>query len=1381
MTKRELRAFVQRLLTLAATPEQIRINRRSSSEIEQRFFNSPYCRERTYRYDSKRGAGLALASFLGNLLLNVQAELTQLSEDYQKFVDEYRGAPSDYHRRERILKYLATLGRSRRQLHLDRKAFARHFDYDAAVERFHVSYNRRERFLVVALGRLGAVAPTTLNAANLSGVEIVNQWKRLRFPEILRDFILWDGDVRVRVDALRCLKNIIEHTEFPKTFRPVPENIQQFLHRCVLDPNQNTWLQCEALGLLALTSPAKIGPIAVQRLQEARAGDDMFPRRFICEQLSAVLPSATARQILELAVIDKSPYVRQGAAMAMLEQPQLWHQSLLAQLAIDDAEPAVRGTVLSRIHRICDWEKMSEFAITLLVKALRKDSNRFVLRCALHGLPKVHAVFLGCQFLDQARVLRQAAISVLTRLNVESSHLSIRRTAAATREEIVGQATPAAQSLFAELGARFKTSRPFQYRPVPDVEDELLGRTLARLAQHDFGFDVKTGRDAKACRWQPFKFRLWRALHEFRIPASDKRQARSHTVGRVFYGKLSAPAARMAELSKTKVPGEPLFIPDEGDWRPFLPLLDQIISAVDHGWPTQPIKIFTCEGVTHIEPPHSLWGRLRARLILSRNFETYADLRNWQEGAPYGPDTYLKKIGELGFKTHFQPYYAPSGKAYPVNPAVTRFFNRALPLPLVEFGQDFRDYFVSVYQNSLRDLALFLVAITGLFVGRHLWMGVLMRKARNRIPLVLGGWGTRGKSGTERIKAAVMNAMGYHVVSKTTGCEAMFLDGYHHGQLREMFLFRPYDKATIWEQVNVVRIAAQLGADVFLWECMGLTPAYVRILQRFWMRDDISTICNTYPDHEDLQGPAGYDIPLVMVNFIPPRGRLITSEEEMVPILEEGARRAQTEFKTINWLQAGLLTPDILARFPYQEHPYNIALVLEMCRSMGIADGFALKAMADNVVADLGVLKVYPITTVRERRFEFVNGHSANERMGCMGNWLRLGFDKHNYLEKPGEWISTVVNNRADRIPRSKVFAAIMVNDICVDRHLLIGTNLEGMRSYLEEEWEKTMAAIPFDDNGASFTNWCRRLRIPMSRAEVNARLRAMLEGIGQAAHLAVTDNAELTAEEISTKLTSLNVSAPIAEDVANFHQQYLDEFNACQPLHQQLLAGTQGELVNRAKAQLWQWFDSHLIIVHDAHATGEQILHRLISASPPGYLNKCMGMQNIKGPGLDFIYRWQYWNEVYAAGQLLLSNDTNIVTQGLRQLATLNEFGQLSENFLYQVFAELKARPVAQDEFIQSSLVTLQDALAAKMASIHDSINQSQASDHGGGNSWRKKILAATEQLIDALDAVRRRKQADAIYVDLCAGHISRSRAINLLQALTKRQKGGWLGAAKK
>lgn len=1375
MQKLPLNNQVRELLELNLLPEQQRLAQKGIDELANNFFASPYCKEHFYRDDDAGQTSFALLGFIANHLQAVAEEMASLNREHQKFVEIYRQSPSTKDQQNNIITYLKTLGFSRRHLRGDRRAFKRNFDFDAAVERFQVIYNRRERFLVVALERLGAAAPHIFSQ-HTEGVERLKRWQQLQLPKIISAFILWRGDVRVRIAAMNSLRQIVQGIEFPRSFKPVSENIHLYLYRSAMNPAQNTWLQCEALALLSIMVPEKALGIAHRRLQKPIADrEDLFPRQYIVRTLSANFSAQAAHPLMVLGVRDPSPYVRQGAALAMINRPLSEQMKLLIHLSNKDPEQSVRAAILSKLHALAAHEAHAKTATEILYLALKQEKNAFALRSAIEVIPKILTALISSGNLEASRTFGELVVAQLTILNVNCENLSLRRKAALAREEVSGQLNAKAQALYLELNDTVKTWPLFKPRNLPGgIEPELLGRTLARISENDFGFDIKTGSKPSAVRWQSFRARLWRIMYEYLSPAGDKRQAHRHTVGRIYHGDICAPSQRMAELSKTKVPGEPLFIPDDGDWRPFLPLLDQIISSTDHDWPTKPVTIYTSEGVTSITPPSSLRDRLKAKWHISRHFEEIANLRNWREGSAFDAKAYLESVTKLGFKVDFRTYNSPAGNPYPANPAVTRFFSFAVPIPLVLLGDSLYNYFISIHQNSLRDLVLFIIGISGIFIGRHLAMGLLMRNARNSIALVVGGWGTRGKSGTERIKAAVFSAKGYHVLSKTTGCEAMFVDGYNHSQQREMFLFRPYDKATIWEQVNVVRIASKLGAEVFLWECMGLTPGYVRILQRFWMRDDLSTITNTYPDHEDLQGPAGYDIPTVMVNFIPKKGYILTTEEEMLPILQEGGRRLGTPVEGVTWLDAGLLTPDVLERFPYEEHPNNIALVLEMSRRVGIEDSFALKAMADAVVADLGVLKIYPITEVRGRRFEFVNGMSANERMGCMGNWQRLGFDSHNPLETPGVWTSGVVNNRADRVPRSKVFSAIMVEDVSVDRHILIGTNLEGMRSYLEEDWQKNMAVQTFENATESFTQWCRRLRIPMSAAEVNQRLNAMLEGLGLES-LKVSGNELLSADQLASKLADTELDTAIATDVVSFYQQYRDEYETCDTLAKKLAGGAGDSAIKEAKDQLWQWFDSHLIFIDGAQVSGEQILYHLISKTPPGYLNKCMGLQNIKGPGLDFIYRWQYWNEIYNAGQMLLSNDRGVVTDGLKQLAAINDFGQLSEEYLRAGFAELHARPIAQDEVIQNSLATLEEALNNQIKVIADSVSGTSGAEET--NKLHAKLNTLIEKVIDASDAVKRRKQSDRIYKDLCDGRISRSLATQLLQKLVKRQKGGWYG----
>ncbi|HEW97637.1 MAG: hypothetical protein DRR16_23670 [Candidatus Parabeggiatoa sp. nov. 3] len=685
----------------------------------------------------------------------------------------------------------------------------------------------------------------------------------------------------------------------------------------------------------------------------------------------------------------------------------------------------------------------------------------------------------------------------------------------------------------------------------------------------------------------------------------------------------------------------------------------------------------------------------------------------------------------------------------------------------------------------MQDLWIFAAAALGYFFFKHLYANILLNRTRANIPLIVGGWGTRGKSGTERIKAAMFNALGYSIFSKTTGCEAMFLHASAFKPTLEMFLFRPYDKATIWEQYNVLRQADKMGMDIFLWECMGLTPAYVEILQRQWTRDDISTITNTYPDHEDLQGPAGINIPIVMTNFIPRNGILVSTEEQMLPILQTAADELKTRLRPVTWLEAGLLTPEVLKRFPYEEHPYNIALVLAVGDELGIEPDFALKEMADRVVLDLGVLKSYPIATIKTRKLEFVMGMSANERFGALGNWSRMGFREQDFEKEPGIWLSTIVNNRSDRIARSRVFASLLVEDVSADQHVIIGTNLNGMVGYIRETWDNYASKLTLwpetseqDAPLFELEAAARTARIPVTEAQMQTRLRIMLTSQGDLPNLEQLLSLWQQPKKLSDSLSDM-VEPDNAKAILERLEIDLKNYEGYQALAAKLETATANqhdELNNRFRELLWQWFESKLVVIQNAHTTGNQIVKRIAAGTPIGFLNRIMGMQNIKGTGLDFVYRWQAWEACYQAGEKLKSTHLRTAEEGLNVLASFKEYGPLSEEYVRETIAQVQQTPTGQ-------MANFQTGFTLILSNLEQTMNEFNA--QGGGDStdsnmgvFFKKIFEFIEQILDAGDAVKRRKIADQVYKDMVTGRISNQTAALEVKKLNKRQKGGWLSA---
>lgn len=1323
------------------------------------------------RQDARDVLPVALLAvrFVQSHITRLVQEIAGLREGQGNFTRRYAIAGSDEERRQIILDYARELGATPKQLRGDAKAFRRWFGPDAMQDRARIRISNAERMLTFCLRSAGRIGVRHLGQSN----DQEAAWNALAFEDMVLPLLAWDGDARVRIEAFHALAHALQMVSPSLAQQAISDTSTAYIYRAALDPRLDVWIQREALLLLSTIAQDRLADVVAQRLQERAEGDDLFVRRYAIELIgqAAYLESEQER-LYGMALDDPSPFVRQGLAQVLATAVDDVVRRYWSVLGIDDAVMQVRAAALLQLPRLARREALYEDALSWLATGLQRESEMFCVRVALKAVEDGAMALTG----ERQSHWIENLLPLVEQLHADSPLLTVRRWAAETRERILCWTDPENQALAQQLAAVVRDCGPGAARRMPDMTDDVdrMGRVLACLSQRDHGVGLERVRHGwRAWRGHRFGFRMWRFLHEWKHPSPDKRQAFKHTIGRDFRGTVRAPSAILSELAQTKVPGEPLHMASEAGWRPYLPLVDELISLLDERPSEGPLRLYTAEGVTEVSAPAGTAKRLAMRAALTRRFEEFAKARNWTEGSAAHPASYLRMISEVGFQVRYRAYPGTQPDS-----SVTRFFPAMGAFSIPELHSRMENYFYSPYDNTLFDLSIFIgLSIAG-FIGHHVWVNHRMRKARKGIPLVVGGWGTRGKSGTERLKAAMFSAQGYSIVSKTTGCEAMFLYSPAQGDLREMFLFRPYDKATIWEQYNVVRLANRLGCEVFLWECMALTPAFVRLLQRAWMRDDYSTLTNTFPDHEDLQGPAGINIPQVMTEFIPKGRTLLTSEEQMRPILQTAADELGTELKGVGWLESGMIAPDILARFPYQEHPDNIALVAALGAEMGVGYDYALKAMADRVVPDLGVLKTFPAASVSTRRLEFSNGMSANERYGCLGNWKRLGFDRHDPHTEPGVCISTVVNNRADRIARSRVFAGVLTQDIRADFHVLIGSNLDGLRGYLREAWDTYAQGLTLwpqhgADGGAAgaLAMLARDHRIVHTEAHVAARLRVMLQGIGAPIDLMKhSGNPQALGEALSP------LGLVHGDEVAHFHTKDMEMLGEYVQLEQRCQqAGNQPDaaLDDAFRQQMWKWFERRIIVVENYYATGDAVIAAIRDATPPGFHNRIMGVQNIKGTGLDFVYRWLAWDTCYRACKDLLSRDTTLQRRGLTALAGFQEFGLLSETEVTSTLAALRETPFGLQERVRADLAAIATNLEAKMNEVRAGISTTRS------NGWKERIIDTVEAFLDAGDAVRRRKSSDRIYDDLMARRISESRAALELQALTRRQKGGWLTGA--
>jgi hypothetical protein len=416
---------------------------------------------------------------------------------------------------------------------------------------------------------------------------------------------------------------------------------------------------------------------------------------------------------------------------------------------------------------------------------------------------------------------------------------------------------------------------------------------------------------------------------------------------------------------------------------------------------------------------------------------------------------------------------------------------------------------------------------------------------------------------------------------------------------------------------------------------------------------------------------------------------------------------------------------------------------------------------------------------MRTRRLEFVNGMSANERFGCISNWVRMGFDKQDPVGEPGVWLTTVVNNRADRVARSRVFAGVLVNDLSADRHFLIGSNLEGLQGFIREAWDEVAPQLTLWPETAGtpppplevLQSLARRFRLTLDDAQLRARLRAMLSGQPKA--LPVDELAALadSPEALAKALEGHGV--PGAERIVAYLAELREQRDDMRKLAAQLAGADKARINGELKDVISKWFQRKFVVIPDFFASGDQIVERICEETPPGYLNRVMGIQNIKGTGLDFVYRWQAWQSCHTHCMNLASGDPLTLSRAAADLASFKEHGWLTEELVRDSLEKAQGSPAVQAAGVLPLLGVVEANLEKRLTEIKAAAASSNAAKAGGLGS---RLLSLLEAFEDSGDAVRRRRKANRIYRDMVRQQISLDRAVVELQELTKRQKGGWL-----
>ncbi|MCS6884973.1 MAG: hypothetical protein RMM17_00815 [Acidobacteriota bacterium] len=1317
---------------------------------------------------------------------------------YESFALRMHHCVDPVEKTELMLEMLLEIDGSNARLREYRSAIrTRWLDISLVIERYKLALEQEAKFQEKGLNVLTHLVTDFLEQLSSP----TTRYKVVRtllvshnLENILNDRIENGHGWFVRASALSFYNSIIEHIDADSRRNLFSSQTVRLVTRVAYDGQEEVWTRKEAMQLLVNTYPEDALEIFESYLRHPKLNDELFLRAAIVRLLGKHFVNEAGLQLIEQILRnDPSEHVQIEALKALALFPATTAITRLSAYigTKSHACEQVRAAALESLSKLTIDEAYTRQVVDSLHRAISSDDSLLVRRTALEELVAI--------------AMRRPAVAqiVLEHIQsyIESPHEKVffRRLAWNAYEAVylsLQPEKPILDEIIEKLANLYEGERLLlRFEELRSCSVEQLARALALRAADDFGYFIEPKPDGYLVqRGERWGKSLWRLLHEARHPAPDKRKGASHTVGRKPFGQIRIPSQILAELTKTRVPGEPLFIELEGGWRPFVPLLTDCLDALLR---TTPVRIFTTLGITTISSSLRPLERTKAYLKLCWNFEKVADLRNvGLDGRnPEGPVEYIETLRSYGIDCTYQPYATTANP--PQDPSLEKLFSISSK-KLAETSQfvamipsldllfeQFKAYLTDHSANNLSQLWVFFTIILLIFLLRQIVTFYNIRRALNKIPLIIGGWGTRGKSGTERKKAALFHALGYNVFCKTTGCEAMFLHTAAEQKATEIFLYRPYDKASIWEMGTTAQLAAELKAEVYLWECMALNPRFVRLLQRGWMNDYLATLTNTYPDHEDVQGPAGIDIPRVMTEFIPIGKTVITSEDQMLPILRDAARKYNSKLYEVPWRASAMFTKDILDRFPYKVHPRNLALVLTLAERFQIDRDFALKEIADHIVPDLGVLKTYPKVVVENRTLEFSNAMSANERRGFNDSWRRAGHAGHTDERDPGTWIVTVVNNRADRIPRSQVFAEVVVRDAFAHKHVLIGTNLNGLMGYIRKSLDNYLPTIDLYASAAEAPSAERIQAAHKALEERLAELKAeavsvdavatktalMLANNQLASTLKEALNNNLDAEAIvNSALETTNLSEKQRQSALEHFRTWTKRLGSIQQIRQMINSALNKEAelqVNEFfRAFFKEVFLSKLLVVEDAHATGDEIILKIAEASPPNYLLRIIGMQNIKGTGLDFVYRWVALERVKEMGRQLLDPSEKKRSQAADFFIYFDEYGLVTRPAAIEAIKTALASPINQ---IFSMQQKLKAALQAAEATT-------QASNKASQNNFVDRMLDKLEILLESQDSKRRRKQADLVLRELTRQTISHERAAAILRELTVRQKGGWL-----
>ena len=320
------------------------------------------------------------------------------------------------------------------------------------------------------------------------------------------------------------------------------------------------------------------------------------------------------------------------------------------------------------------------------------------------------------------------------------------------------------------------------------------------------------------------------------------------------------------------------------------------------------------------------------------------------------------------------------------------------------------------------------IALSILLLAAGIAEEIRLRRLSDRVPLRILVNGTRGKSSVTRMLVAALNGCGIRTSGKTTGSAARFI----FPDLSEEPVPRRRGIMMVAEHTLLFKKAVEHGSQAIVCECMAIREENQQVVGSRLVRPSITIITNARPDHIDLMGKTSEETARVLCRCIGPSEDVFTSdhtvEAELAAAAEDGGVRVHFA-ATVE--ESG---KDVLNKCSFRVHEENLALVLAVCRHLGLDDGKVLESVT-RAVPDPGMTDILEVDG-----HTVVNGFAANDPESAK----RL-FEGRDIRD-----VTVVYNNRADREFRLPMFRDLLA-EMEVDDIVVTGDNTGKCRRMFEK------------------------------------------------------------------------------------------------------------------------------------------------------------------------------------------------------------------------------------------------------------------------------------------------------------------------------------------